>query len=607
MRFGLLLWIVLFWITTFVFSENNPLAAQLEKELAGLYSYEDRLEVLDSIPAQRLESLIPAIQNDTLKVDLIHAYIGHLHSEIDATLGKEELALSYQLSEEHTYKTGMAVALKYLGEVYTPTGEYSKAMYYLNQSLMLAKQIHYSSLVSAGYKALANLFELQNDYKTALQYHLQSLHWSEKSNDAKLVARQLYNIALFFNTIGNNREAIKYAEHSFRIHSNLHQLADYYNLLGKINLEDKNYAKAIYYLNQTLHKQPNNTDALYYIGMVYQEQQKSDTALYYLEKSLRLIPEKASYKNLRLDAIASIYEQQQEFNKALQYRQQSLAEVQRLHEKITEAASYNHLAKHYSLRRDFKQAISYGQKALQLATQVKTLNEQKEATGQLSAMYAQIGQYDKAYQFHVQYKHINDQIRSDSSLKKMVRMEMEYEFDKKMAAQQSKHIQEDLKNEAKYNQQRYWIYSLSVALLLSALLAYTFYRYYLLKRKDNELLKQLNQKISTGREELALQTLELRAANEEIYKINANLESVIWERTRQLESQNRRLIDYAFFNAHKVRGPLARILGLIYLIKLNSPVLDKDTEFIIDKLDMVSKDLDNVINEINAILQNPKE
>ena len=63
---------------------------------------------------------------------------------------------------------------------------------------------------------------------------------------------------------------------------------------------------------------------------------------------------------------------------------------------------------------------------------------------------------------------------------------------------------------------------------------------------------------------------ELKSVNEEITQqqrkimlINENLENLVQERTQRINLLNEKIIKYAFFNAHNVRGHLARIMGLV--------------------------------------------
>lgn len=60
--------------------------------------------------------------------------------------------------------------------------------------------------------------------------------------------------------------------------------------------------------------------------------------------------------------------------------------------------------------------------------------------------------------------------------------------------------------------------------------------------------------------------------------------------TKQLILQNKALKKYAFLNAHKIRGPLARVLGLVDLIHLQGL---KSQETVL--LDESAKELDKEI------------
>lgn len=54
----------------------------------------------------------------------------------------------------------------------------------------------------------------------------------------------------------------------------------------------------------------------------------------------------------------------------------------------------------------------------------------------------------------------------------------------------------------------------------------------------------------------------------ELKQCQTALEAMIIEQATALEERNRQLADFAFLNSHKMRGPLARILGLVDVLKL---------------------------------------
>lgn len=101
---------------------------------------------------------------------------------------------------------------------------------------------------------------------------------------------------------------------------------------------------------------------------------------------------------------------------------------------------------------------------------------------------------------------------------------------------------------------------------------------------------------------------QLKSMNEQIATSNQRLEGIVHERTNTITWLNRKLVDYAFFNSHKVRGPLARIMGLIYLIQLDTS--KKGCDFRNESSEYISRlyesaiELDMVVKEINHILDN---
>jgi tetratricopeptide (TPR) repeat protein len=90
-------------------------------------------------------------------------------------------------------------------------------------------------------------------------------------------------------------------------------------------------------------------------------------------------------------------------------------------------------------------------------------------------------------------------------------------------------------------------------------------------------------------------------AHKEVRLMNANLEAAVAERTREIQQKNEILISYAHANAHSVRGPLARILGILHLIKLTGR--DAEMQEYFDKLKENADELDSVVRGINQQLE----
>ncbi len=108
-------------------------------------------------------------------------------------------------------------------------------------------------------------------------------------------------------------------------------------------------------------------------------------------------------------------------------------------------------------------------------------------------------------------------------------------------------------------------------------------------------------------QEITFQNQELHKREKEYLHINDHLGTLVEIRTAEIVKQNELLRNYAYFNAHKVRGPLARILGLIYLIRLEPTISEDDFSLFIQRLSLCANELDKTIKEINQILSDDDE
>lgn len=117
------------------------------------------------------------------------------------------------------------------------------------------------------------------------------------------------------------------------------------------------------------------------------------------------------------------------------------------------------------------------------------------------------------------------------------------------------------------------------------------------------LIKSLQEKkaeINRQKHELESKNIELLALNERLHELNHYLENKVTEGDLLLENKNQKIIEYAFITAHKLRAPLARILGIVHLIQL-SPKKEID-ETLLHYLQVSAEDLDKIIHQVQNVL-----
>lgn len=129
------------------------------------------------------------------------------------------------------------------------------------------------------------------------------------------------------------------------------------------------------------------------------------------------------------------------------------------------------------------------------------------------------------------------------------------------------------------------------------------YSSWLLKQRYDEAFKQLaetNVELIEKTHEIETQNEELLQSQENLFQLNTHLESIVDARTQEVKNQNERLIRYSYANAHHVRGPVARVLGLIQLSKMD---VNLDYPFLFQKIEEQTREIDEVVKGINRELE----
>ncbi len=136
---------------------------------------------------------------------------------------------------------------------------------------------------------------------------------------------------------------------------------------------------------------------------------------------------------------------------------------------------------------------------------------------------------------------------------------------------------------------------LAIVVILISFLLYLKQKFSFYRKRVAKRFHQLNQSMNL----LYSQNMELATKEAETRAINENLEAIVEERLREIEAKNKSLAEYAFINAHMLRGPLCRILGLLHLMEHEpnkySPEQIESIRQLADRIDQEIKKISKVI------------
>ncbi|MBL0741143.1 sensor histidine kinase [Chryseolinea lacunae] len=152
-----------------------------------------------------------------------------------------------------------------------------------------------------------------------------------------------------------------------------------------------------------------------------------------------------------------------------------------------------------------------------------------------------------------------------------------------------------------------WFIGGAICILVLSLFLFSHQRAIFLKKRTAMLQSMVNERtrqIQQQQEEIAAQNEELTAQAEALENSNLHLENQVKRRTSRLQQLNKALADqntqleqFTFITAHNIRGPIARISGLINLLNKES-----NEREIVNHLKTSINSLDDVISDLTAVL-----
>lgn len=138
----------------------------------------------------------------------------------------------------------------------------------------------------------------------------------------------------------------------------------------------------------------------------------------------------------------------------------------------------------------------------------------------------------------------------------------------------------------------------SMVLMIVMILAFTFFKN-LTTHYEQELI-QINTTLDQKNQEIMCQNEELNQQQEQILRVNNQLEELIAQRTQKLIIRNHQLSEYAFLNSHKLRAPIATLLGLYQVLNLSKNSEEQD--LILHKIKVTIELLDAIVHEMQKLL-----
>jgi len=380
-------------------------------------------------------------------------------------------------------------------------------------------------------------------------------------------------------------------------------LGQVYNNIGEVNKRLGELDKARDYLEQSLALKRNSDSTrgvtLYNIGDLYLKLKKLKQATAYMNEAAALGREKNDPTVLTFAywGLARIKNAQRLHEEALGYLK--MAEELGSNAKRSNARTYLLLAETYRLAHQPDKALSYLDRASVVAGRMKAPDLRIDMYLERFKIDSTRGDYKQAIYYLTRYNSVKDSVYNLLKAEQIARVQTIYENEFKERENQQLRVERTLKDEELRSKEGL-LTVISIGLFIVAILAWILFRQRRQILKVNKKLQERNTEIHEQKEAIEVQATALLKLNEELQELNKTLEHRIEERSGQLLLQNQKLTEYTFVNAHKLRAPVASILGLINLMQQVSP---EERETIVNLMKTCGEQLDTIIREISRNLE----
>ena len=245
-------------------------------------------------------------------------------------------------------------------------------------------------------------YQVKGNYLKAIEFYQQSLKIREELKDQKGVSSSLANIGSIYISIRDFNKALDYQQRGLKLAEEINMGIIYNNLFDYKKALDYNHLSLVLY-NELKDKQ----------GIA------------------------ASNAN-----IGNTYSNMGDYTKALIYQMRSLALANEIGDKQGESTSLSTIGKSYMKQKRYAIALNYLLEAKKIAVESEDIASEREAADVLYETYKEMGNSSKALENYERYIILKDSITKEDKQKEITNKELEYQYEKKAAADSIRNLEE---------------------------------------------------------------------------------------------------------------------------------------------------------------------
>lgn len=280
------------------------------------------------------------------------------------------LELSLVLDKELDRKQGIAYTLSNLGFVYENQGMIQKGLNSYSEALEILEAMHDSTGMMFTLNNIGYIYDIQKQYDMALQQYERTMEIAKLTNNKKLWSNSLNNIGSVYENLNRLEDGIVYCEKALAMRREIDDLEGVAQSLNNLGWQ---YEK--------LYEQNGN---------------KGDSLLH----------------------------------KAIDNYNESLEIREKIKDYKLISYVYNSLASANFRLGNVEKALQYANKGMELGVEMKTPATQRNSAEALYEIYKSKGQFKESLQYYEQYITLRDSLINEENQKASIRQQTKYEFEK---------------------------------------------------------------------------------------------------------------------------------------------------------------------------------
>jgi tetratricopeptide (TPR) repeat protein len=344
---------------------------------------------------------------------------------------------------------------------------------------------------------------LRGDFLKALSYFEQSLTLSEAYGDKILLAHAYGNLGSIYRTLSDYPKSLEYQERSLKLKLEMDQkdgVALSLNNIGNLYNSMSEYNKAIEYYNRALKIQRSLNDkrgialSLHNMGGALNSLRNYYDALKCYEESMQLRTEIGDNSGIVSSMISSgiIFNDLNQYDKSEERLKSALVLAEELGDKIALQQGNSQLAKLFLKKKEYNKALTFAEKGYEAAKSV-SLEHKKSACFIIYSVLKEMGNRSEALGWHELYISYSDSLDNKKKTEDFTRKELQYEYEKKAAADSIRIEHEKSITAAKLEQEKMQRYALYGGILLLVVFgAFMFNRFRVTQKQKYIIEEQKN-------------------------------------------------------------------------------------------------------------------